>query len=68
MLLQTDGRKILLFPAWPKDIDVSFRLHAPGNTVIDAELRGGQVTKLVVTPAGRTADLQSLIPVRDGRN
>lgn len=68
MLLQTDGRKILLFPAWPKDQDVSFRLHAPGNTVIDAELKGGQVTKLVVTPVERTADVLSFIPLRDGRN
>ena len=68
MLLQTDGQKILLFPAWPTDLDVSFRLHAPGNTVIDAVLRGGQVTKLIVTPVERTADIQSFIPVRDGRN
>jgi hypothetical protein len=68
MLLQTDGRRILLFPAWPKDMDVSFRLHAPGNTVIDAELRGGQVTKLVVKPVERTSDVECLIPVRDGRN
>jgi hypothetical protein len=68
MLLQTDGRRIMLFPAWPKDLDVSFRLHAPGNTVIDAELRGRQVTKLIVTPAERIKDVQSFIPLRDGRN
>jgi hypothetical protein len=29
MLLQVDGDKIHLFPAWPKNRDVHFKLHAP---------------------------------------
>ncbi|MBL7744904.1 MAG: hypothetical protein JNN00_15630, partial [Chitinophagaceae bacterium] len=28
MLMQTDDKRILLFPAWPKDKDVHFKLHA----------------------------------------
>ena len=30
MLLQEADGKILLFPAWPKDWDVHFKLHATG--------------------------------------
>ena len=31
MLMQTSGERILLFPAWPKEWDVQFKLHAPGE-------------------------------------
>ena len=68
MLLQSDGRRILLFPAWPREMDVRFRLHAPGNTTIDAELRGGQIVRLVVAPAERMSDVESFIPIRDAQN
>jgi hypothetical protein len=29
MLMQTVGRKILLLPAWPKNWNADFKLHAP---------------------------------------
>lgn len=57
MLLQTDGEKIYIFPAWPLDRDISFRLHAPHGTVVDAELKEGKVTKLIVTPESRLKDI-----------
>ena len=38
MLIQYDGEKIYLFPAWPGDWDVDFKLHAPGNTIIQGKL------------------------------
>ena len=38
MLLQTDGDRILLFPAWPLEKDIRFKLHAPGSTTVEAEL------------------------------
>ena len=57
MLLQTDGRKILLLPAWPKDWEVSFKLHAPYQTVLEGEYRQGQVRSLKVTPEARRADV-----------
>jgi hypothetical protein len=56
MLLQTDGRKIFLFPAWPKDVDVHFKLNAPYNTVVEAELKNGKLTMLKVLPESRKAD------------
>ena len=46
MLLQTNGTQILLFPAWPKEWNVHFKLHAPGNTTVEATLKDGKVTIL----------------------
>ncbi len=58
MLLQTDDKRILLFPAWPKDKDVHFKLHAPYNTTVEAELKDGKVTKLIVIPEERKKDVE----------
>lgn len=60
MLMQTHGKKILLFPAWPKDWDVDFKLHAPGQTTIEAKFRKGKIEKLVVNPPSRAADVVDL--------
>jgi len=57
MLLQWDGRKMLLFPAWPKDWDVEFKLHAPLGTTVEGVYREGKLEKLEVTPEARTNDL-----------
>ncbi|MDE5664950.1 MAG: hypothetical protein K2I31_03305, partial [Duncaniella sp.] len=57
MLMQTNGDEIHLFPAWPLSRDISFKLHAPANTTVEAELKDGKITKLVVTPAERAADI-----------
>jgi hypothetical protein len=57
MLMQTDGERILLFPAWPSEWDVSFRLHAPGKTVVEGVFRGGKLQSLKVTPTIRQKDI-----------
>jgi len=57
MLLQADGRTIHLLPAWPRDWDVAFRLHAPYKTTVEGEVRGGEVRSLTVTPPARRGDL-----------
>jgi len=57
MLLQTDGDKIFLFPAWPKDWDVHFKLYAPYSTTVEATLQHGKLTDLRVTPESRRKDL-----------
>jgi hypothetical protein len=57
MLLQSSGRKILLFPAWPHDWDVHFKLHAAYNTTVEATLKSGKITELQVTPAERAKDI-----------
>jgi len=51
MLLQHDGQRLHLLPAWPRERDVSFRLHAGGATVT-AVWQGGRFTQLDITPAG----------------
>jgi hypothetical protein len=61
MLLQTDGKKILLFPAWPKDIDVHFKLHAPENTMVEAAIKKGKLTLLRVWPENRKTDIIFLL-------
>ena len=57
MLLQTDGKKIYLFPAWPKDWNVHFKLYAPYNTTIEAVLKEGKVELLKVSPESRKKDV-----------
>lgn len=57
MLLQTDGGKIRVLPAWPKKWDVSFRLHGAGKTVVECVYRGGKIETLHVTPEERRQDL-----------
>jgi len=61
MLLQTVGDRILLFPAWPVNWDVHFKLHAPKQTVVEAEWKGGRLTQLKVTPESRRKDIELMI-------
>jgi len=57
MLLQADGRKIYLLPAWPKDWDCAFKLHAPYNTTVEGVIKAGKLEQLKVTPASRKKDV-----------
>jgi len=56
MLLQAPDQRILLFPAWPADWDVAFRLHAPRKTIVTGSLRNGTVT-VEVDPPERARDV-----------
>ncbi|MCX7007901.1 MAG: DUF5703 domain-containing protein [Kiritimatiellaeota bacterium] len=53
--------KLHLFPAWPADWDVDFKLHAPGQTLVEGVLRGGKLESLKVTPSSRAADVVNWI-------
>ncbi len=57
MLMQTDGEKIFLLPAWPADWDCEFKLHAPHKTTVEGRVRGGKVVDLKVTPESRRKDV-----------
>ncbi|MEY3023032.1 MAG: hypothetical protein RIS86_2230 [Planctomycetota bacterium] len=57
MLLGRDGDRIVVLPAWPRDWDASFRLHAPGRTVVTGEVRDGRLVALEVEPASRRAEV-----------
>ncbi len=57
MLIQEDGNKILLLPAWPKEWDCEFKLRANSNTTVSGAVKGGKLTALEVYPASRRADV-----------
>ncbi len=60
MLLQVDDKKIYLFPAWPKDWDVHFKLHAPYKTTVEGVVKDGKVQSIKVLPAEREKDVINL--------
>jgi hypothetical protein len=60
MLMQTVDDKIYLFPAWPKEWDVSFKLHAPYNTTVEGVLKNGQIVSVEVVPERRRTDIEIL--------
>lgn len=52
MLMQCEGEDDVRFlPAWPKDVDVSFRLYAPGGKVVECEYRDGEFVRREVRKA-----------------
>ncbi|MFC2118943.1 DUF5703 domain-containing protein [Bacteroidota bacterium] len=57
MLMQCFDGKIYLLPAWPKEWDVQFKLHAPNNTTVEAYLQNGVIKNLKVTPSERKNDV-----------
>ena len=58
MLMQAEGKKIILLPAWPKEWgDTEFKLNAPYNTTVQGKVVNGKLTGLIVTPASRRADV-----------
>ncbi len=57
MLLQTPDDKIYVLPAWPKHIDVRFRLHAPKQTVVEVAYSKGIIQSLQVWPKSRRKDV-----------
>jgi hypothetical protein len=61
MLLQTDNKKIYLFPAWPKTWDVHFKLQAPYNTTVEATIKEGKITSLKVFPEERMKDVVNML-------
>ena len=61
MLMQVDGEKIYLFPAWPKSWDVHFKLHAPYQTTVEGVLKNGKMESLKVMPQSREKDLINLL-------
>jgi hypothetical protein len=57
MLMQTVDNRIYLFPAWPKEWDVHFKLHAPQQTTVEAILKDGKIVSLEVLPVERKKDI-----------
>jgi alpha-L-fucosidase 2 len=57
MLMQCDGKRIQLLPAWPSSWTADFKLHAPFRTTVEGHVENGRVTRLKVIPAERTKDV-----------
>jgi hypothetical protein len=62
MLLQCEGRQMLLLPAWPAGWNASFKLHAPLATTVEGKVADGKLQSLRVTPAERKKDLKLVGP------
>ncbi len=62
MLMQYDDEEILLLPAWPKEWDVTFKLHAPGQTTVQGVYQNGEITDLTVDPVARKKTLSKCQP------
>lgn len=61
MLMQTDGKRILLFPAWPAAWNTHFKLYAPYQTTVEGILKNGKVEMLKVLPESRRKDVELLL-------
>jgi hypothetical protein len=57
ILMQCEGRRVVLLPAWPREWSAEFKLHAPHRTVLEGSVRDGLITNLQVTPEDRRADI-----------
>ncbi|MGV8096550.1 MAG: DUF5703 domain-containing protein [Mangrovibacterium sp.] len=57
MLLQCDGEQIYLLPAWPPKWDVTFKLHAQNNTVIEGKVKSGKLLDLKASPEKQKTNL-----------
>jgi hypothetical protein len=44
-------------PAWPKNWDAEFKLHAPYETTVEGRIARGKLVDLKVTPEVRKADV-----------
>ncbi len=53
MLMQCDGDRIVLRPCWPREWNCRFKLHAPKETVVEGEIRDGQLRIERVMPVSR---------------
>ena len=65
MLMETDGKRIELLPAWPSDWTADFKLHAPYRTTVEGHVENGKITSLKVTPQSRSKDVE--IVAHDGQ-
>ena len=56
MLLQEDPEtgEISVLPAWPKDKDISFKLHATNGRIVEVEQKDGKITQKITEKFGNT--------------
>jgi len=57
MLVQEANGKILLFPAWPADWDVDFKLHVAGGGTVQGKVVDGEMIDWSIEPTERKNDV-----------
>jgi hypothetical protein len=57
LILQTEGDRIFLLPAWPADWNVNFKLRAPKQTTVEGVVENGVLKRLTLTPTARRANV-----------
>lgn len=60
MLLYNDNMQMYLFPAWPKEWNVTFKLHGLNQTTVECDYQNKKVVHLNITPNARKKDLSLL--------
>jgi hypothetical protein len=68
MLVQEVEGRLHILPAWPDDLDVDFRLHAPESTVVSVSYRGGRVVAYDIQPTRPTEAIVHHKPVAESRS
>jgi hypothetical protein len=61
LVMQCEGKRIDLFPAFPADWDCDFKLKAPYNTTVEGRLKNGKLVRLKVTPKEREKDVRIML-------
>jgi hypothetical protein len=59
MLVQSENDRILLFPAWPKNWNVAFKMHVQGQQIIQGNY---DMSKGVTLTKGATAPIKYYLP------
>lgn len=62
MLMQSDGMQVRLFPAWPREWNVSFKLHGPGGMIVEGCYRNGKLENLSVSPEEYRSRITVMLP------
>jgi hypothetical protein len=57
MLLQNDASKTFVFPAWPCEWPVSFRLHTSNSTIVTVDYQGPGKLSIQVQPESQTQNV-----------
>jgi hypothetical protein len=65
MVMLYDGNEIYLLPAWPKDWDLEFKLHAPGKTIVSGVVKSGKLVKWSIKPSKRKKNVTVMFPVAE---
>ncbi|MDR2706375.1 MAG: DUF5703 domain-containing protein [Planctomycetaceae bacterium] len=61
LVMQCDGKRIDLFPAFPTNWNCDFKLNAPYKTTVEGQLKDGKIINLKVTPKEREKDVRVLL-------